>query len=590
MLKNTLITKKFPLVMITFALVSALATGMIAYSKTSNSMEMLAKENLKSLLASRKSALSQYFDTINHQVSFHAKSPLIISSLTEFGVAWKALNSPPNEHLQRLYVHQNPYPKGKRSEFSTASDQSIYSLVHQNNHPLLNNMIDTDSYYDLFLVNPSGELLYSVQKEADFASNLLNGTWKSTNLAQLFNRINHSPEAGKVYISDFSPYQPSDNKPASFIGTSVFNQDNQYLGAVILQLPIEPIDKIMQVTAGMGETGETYLVGVDHLMRSNSRFFQGLSILKTQVNTSSVDRALKGETGFSIVEDYRQVPVYSSFTPFSFLSLKWAMLAEIDEAEVLRPVYTMSHFLLIGAALITTLIFVFGYFLSRDIAKPIVAMTTMMKRLANNELNINISVSERRDEVGKMAEAMVVFKENAIERERMRKELSKIANLDALTGLYTRKYAMEQLQLLMEDSRSTHAKLVLMFLDLDNFKQINDSLGHHVGDQTLVNIADHLRACVREQDIIARLGGDEFIIIFPNIYDISDVSPIASELVESLPPQQLPVSFSIGMSVFPDDAQNALELLKNADIAMYNVKKNGKNNYSYWRQTDSQTA
>lgn len=72
-------------------------------------------------------------------------------------------------------------------------------------------------------------------------------------------------------------------------------------------------------------------------------------------------------------------------------------------------------------------------------------MTTMMKRLASNELSINISVSERRDEIGKMAEAMVVFKQNAIEREFLRKELSKIANLDALTGLYTRKHAMEQL-------------------------------------------------------------------------------------------------------------------------------------------------
>jgi diguanylate cyclase (GGDEF)-like protein len=188
-----------------------------------------------------------------------------------------------------------------------------------------------------------------------------------------------------------------------------------------------------------------------------------------------------------------------------------------------------------------------------------------------------------------MAEAMVVFKQNAIEREHMRKELSRIANIDALTGLYTRKFAMEQLQLLMQDSRTARTKLVLMFLDLDNFKEINDKLGHHSGDQTLCNIAEHLRSCVREQDIIARIGGDEFIIIFPGIHEIDDLSPIANDLLESLPPQQLPISLSIGISVFPDDAQSALELLKNADLAMYNVKKGGKNNFCYWQQVASES-
>jgi len=587
MLKDTLITKKLPLVMISFALVSALATGIIAYTKTTDSMEMLAKEQLRSLLASRKSALSQYFDTIIHQVTFLAKSPLTISSLEQFSTAWQSLRSSPYKQLQHLYVHQNPYPKGKKSNYLSASDASVYTFVHQRSHPLFNNMIDTDSYYDLFLINPQGELLYSVQKEADFASNLLNGRWKETDLAQLFRRINDQPEVGKIHISDFSPYQPSDNEPASFIGTSVFNKDNQYLGAVILQLPIEPIDQIMQVTAGMGMSGETYVVGADYLMRSNSRFFQDRSILTTKVETLSVNRALQGETGFSIVDDYRQVPVYSSFTPFSVLSIKWAMLAEIDEAEVLKPVYNISRYLLISAILVTLLIFVFGYFLSRDIARPIVAMTTMMKRLASNELNINISISERRDEVGKMAEAMVVFKQNAIERENMRKELSRIANIDALTGLYTRKYAMEQLQFLMQDSHPARTKLVLMFLDLDNFKEINDELGHHSGDQTLCNIAEHLRSCVREQDIIARIGGDEFIIIFPGIHDIDDLSSIANDLLQSLPPQPLPIGLSIGISVFPDDAQSALELLKNADIAMYNVKRGGKNNFCYWQQVVS---
>ena len=586
MLKDLQITKKFPLVMISFALLTSLATGIIAYSKTTSSMEVTVRENLKALLSSRKSTLEQYFDTIIHQVRFHAKSPLIINSLIGFSDAWKTLGSHPTKYLQQLYIHQNPYPKGRKNAFLAAPDNSQYSRLHQEIHPLFSNMIDTDSYYDLFLINSSGDLVYSVQKEDDFATNLLTGKWQGTTLAALFQRINASPSSGKIRMADFSPYQPSGNEPASFIGVAVYDRENQYIGAVILQLPIEPIDKIMQVTAGMGETGETYLVGPDLLMRSNSRFFQDRSILTTKVDTLSVRRAFKGETGFGVINDYRQIAVYSSFTPFSVLSIQWAMLAEIDEIEVLQPVYEMSHFLLISGLLITLVIFVFGYLLSSDIAKPIVAMTRMMEKLSDNDLYINISVDERRDEIGRMAEAMVVFKQNAIEREQLRKKLSEIVNLDALTGLYTRKYAMDYLQQLIDESHVERTKLVLMYIDLDNFKQINDSYGHHTGDKTLCNIATHLRSCVRQQDIVARIGGDEFIIIFPSITVIEDISPIANALLQNLPPQKLPITLSIGMSVFPDDAQTALTLLKNADIAMYQVKKSGKNYFCFWEQTN----
>ena len=117
----------------------------------------------------------------------------------------------------------------------------------------------------------NGDLIYSVDKELDFATNLTTGQWKNSKLADLYKQINDFPQQGKVLISDFAPYQPSMGNPASFIGTAVFNQDNQYIGAVVFQLPIEPINHIMQVTAGMGDSGETYVVGNDLLMRSNSR-------------------------------------------------------------------------------------------------------------------------------------------------------------------------------------------------------------------------------------------------------------------------------------------------------------------------------
>ena len=582
MLKNIEITKKFPLVMITFALISALITGVIAYSKTYASMDAAAKEKLKSLLDSRKSSLNQYFDNVAHQVTFQADNPLVIEALASFDNNFKVLESEPSKLLQKLYIDQNPFARKQRRAYRAATDNSLYTQTHRKYQPLMKNIIETNAYYDLFLINSTGDLVYSVIKERDYATNLINGKWKDTNLAQLFRDINDTRKMSDIKIADFQPYAPSDQKPASFIGTSVFDHQSNYLGAIIFQLPTEPIDNIMQVTAGMGNSGETYLVGPDYLMRSNSRFYKNSSILKIQVKTQPSIDSLAGKSGLIVSDDYRGVSVYSAFAPINALSLNWGILAEIDEAEVLEPVYDMSQFLLISGILITAVIFTVGYLLSSDISQPIVAMTKMMNKLSKNDLAFDICVEERDDEVGEMAKAMVVFKKHAIEREKLKDELHNIANVDSLTGLYSRKFAMENLILLMKNATEKNNKVVLMFIDLDNFKQVNDTYGHHTGDQTLCSISQHLSACVRKNDIVSRIGGDEFLISFPNIESVTDISNIATHILNTFPENPYGISLSIGLSVYPDDARDPDALVQYADEAMYKVKQQGKNNFSYW--------
>jgi hypothetical protein len=100
----------------------------------------------------------------------------------------------------------------------------------------------------------------------------------------------------------------------------IFDDENNYIGVFGFELPIDSVDEIMHVTAGMGETGETYLVGLDHLMRSNSRFFPDSSILKISVDTPSVSKALLGENGIDIIYDYRAISVFSAYAPINILT------------------------------------------------------------------------------------------------------------------------------------------------------------------------------------------------------------------------------------------------------------------------------
>ena len=143
---------------------------------------------------------------------------------------------------------------------------------------------------------------------------------------------------------------PSNNQPAAFIGARAYH-DGEYIGVYAVQIPVDPVNQIMQFSAGMGESGEIYLVGEDGLMRSDSRFFDTSTVLNTSVSGITVGKALSGEIGLEIVDDYRGVPVYSAYRLFEFEGTRWAVLAEQDVAEVEAPVVAARLWL--GAGFVT---------------------------------------------------------------------------------------------------------------------------------------------------------------------------------------------------------------------------------------------
>jgi hypothetical protein len=174
--------------------------------------------------------------------------------------------------------------------------------------------VEARGYYDFFLIGTDGDVLYSVEKEADLETNLVTGPWRETGLAEVFRGAMEAAGEREVVFSDFAPYAPSAGEPAMFVATAMLDAHGQVLGVLALQVPTERIKSIMQFTAGMGATGETYLVGEDLLMRSDSRFSADPTILKTEVDTEPVKRALGGESGTMFVPDYRGVTVLSAYS------------------------------------------------------------------------------------------------------------------------------------------------------------------------------------------------------------------------------------------------------------------------------------
>lgn len=167
-------------------------------------------------------------------------------------------------------------------------------------------------------------------------------------------------------------------------------------------------------------------------------------------------------------------------------------------------------------------------------------------------------------------------------------ELRYMANYDALTGLPNRALLMDRIQHGIEQARRQHRSLALCFIDLDKFKQINDSLGHDIGDLMLKEVARRLKLTLRDSDTVARLGGDEFVVILEGYKTNDNISHVARKMLAVISePMQLGsenvgVSPSIGIAMFPDDAQNGNELMKHADVAMYHAKEAGRNNFQFF--------
>ena len=178
----------------------------------------------------------------------------------------------------------------------------------------------------------------------------------------------------------------------------------------------------------------------------------------------------------------------------------------------------------------------------------------------------------------------------AIQRKKSDIRLNYLAQYDPLTGIPNRQFFNDQLTRATARARRDGRKVTLLFLDLDEFKVVNDTLGYDIGDRLLKEVADRIRRTVRTGDVVARLGGDEFAVLLEGLSGPREVEAVATGLLEvvsrpyQIAERQLMITTSIGITMYPNDNADTQMLLKNADIAMYQAKENGKNNFTFFHQ------
>lgn len=415
---NLKLKTKLPLAIVGPAFLLALAIGVSAYITASSYAHDAVKQSTLALIKGKAQVMRDYFEGIEQDLKIISSNQTVINATRELKSGWDQLVVNQKETLQKAYIEDNPNPKGQKEKLDSAATGTAYDSAHAAYHPWFRKLVEARHYQNLFIIDMNGNMVYSVSKEQDFATSLKDGKFAKSDLAAAYNAAATSFMPNSLHFLDFAPYAGADNAPASFMTTSIYD-NNKKIGVIALQMPVAAINKIMQQTTGLGQTGEMMIIGSDKLMRNESKFTSEDDILKTTIDNAAIRTALNGREGEVTASGYRGMAMSYYAIPFSYWGADWAFVAAQSVDELQAPITSMGmNMLMIGTALLA-LIAAIGYFLSRSITTPISGLVGLMRQLASDNTNISTKEYMRGDELEEIAKAVEVFRENAIARKQL---------------------------------------------------------------------------------------------------------------------------------------------------------------------------
>jgi PAS domain S-box-containing protein len=405
------IQSRLSLISISMVIVAMTVVLLVSTLLIRDALENEAKAKLSAVLHARHSALQRHLDSTSNQIHVLANSRTLAEYLTEMTQAYAKLGKNAQTVLQQSYSAAHP-------DKNNALDSFDYARVHVQVASFFKNRHDTYGWGDMFLIDSDGNVLYSVMKNSDFATNLKTGPWKDGGLARSVVPLLQGAVPSVVSFADFERYAPAENRPAAFLAMPVFDQVKQvFLGVVAIQLPVEQINEVMKNTTGLGQSGETFVVGKDGWMLTESRFHKESSILATQLKTTAVTKVLQGKLGVEQLVDYRGLDVlvaYEPIRPFYNQSAlgdhpQWGVIAKIDRAEVLDSFYHLRTMLLLTGVMLVLFALIAGVLGARSITRPLFALRDALTKLSRGEA-VQVPNLERSDEIGEMASAAEAFR------------------------------------------------------------------------------------------------------------------------------------------------------------------------------------
>ncbi|MEW6996588.1 response regulator [Colwelliaceae bacterium BS250] len=472
------IRTKLLLVIVTITIVVILVSAISINMKAREIIKEQAFDKLTAVREIKSQQIEDYFKQINNQVVTFSENKMIISAMKKFSVSFVTIESEvlhQNEKykkidkslkeyylhefapklekqnidttniddllpldsnsrlLQHLYITNNSHPTGEKHLLNASDDSSSYTATHKTYHPIIKSYLEKFDFYDIFLVDAkTGSVVYSVFKEIDYATNLLEGPHRNSNLGKVFKQTIKATNSDFIQVVDFKPYLPSYNEPASFIASPIYDGDDK-VGVLIFQMPVNQINEIMTNhnqwdTVGLGDTGESYLVGDDLTMRSQPRLLiedkeNYLSALEKngvestvrntirnfnsaighhKMDNQFVRAALDGNIGKKTFKDYRSQTVFSAYKPLNLNGLNWVIFSEKDESEAYASFLELRRQIFVFSLLLVAFAIIVSYYVANSLTKPLLKLGKSANNLAKGNLDDPIERCNN-DEIGDLS-------------------------------------------------------------------------------------------------------------------------------------------------------------------------------------------
>jgi class 3 adenylate cyclase len=474
MMRSLSIRSKLLAMMLLSSILCLAVGGWVADRRGTAALESAVFNQLTSVREDKRAHVEDYADEMQRVVRMLSQTPAVLRGMSEFSEAFRQLDAagpePPspelirfyqNDFLPRLarvsngspsltsylpaggaarqlqtdYLARNPNGFDEKAKLVDAGGGTAYDAAHNSLHPFYQVALREYHIDDIVLIDATtADVVYSVIKQPDFATNLRNGPYSRSGLARVFERALDMHDLGAVAFEPFSAYPPAGLAPTGFLASPLL-RNGVTIGVVVVQLSIEDIDRVMSsgrhwAEIGLGRTGSAYLVGSDGRALSDDReiienkpgFLKALAaagvdpeiihrvdifntmVMNLPIDTEASRAALGGRSGTGIIRDYQDVPVLSSWAPINLGGVRWAVIAEMDAAEAFAPQVQFRNTLLLVAAVAAILLTLTTLFWANAFVRPIREILAGVKALDRGDDTVRISV-EGHDEFSELAGA-----------------------------------------------------------------------------------------------------------------------------------------------------------------------------------------
>ncbi|WP_293575526.1 methyl-accepting chemotaxis protein [Phaeobacter sp.] len=405
---------KLPLIMVALTATFLVTVSFLVYSMAEKSIREFVYSAKETAAKSGAQALTFMVDSARKDLSVTGTQPTVFRAINNFDRVYGMIEEEPVGFLLRHYVEENPHAVNEREKLVDPGDGSYYSQSHATYHPTFLQSLQINGYEDLYLLNASGQLMYSVKKRPDFIQQFGSGANAETGLGQVYAAALNAT-VGEVVTSDFASYAPGGGQAGAFLGTPIFNKKKEIIGVLAVQLSSQSAVTAMTSNLDANGSQDVFLVDQNGIARSPSLLSESLVVGDALPETTQVTAAKAGDGG--LFEDARSVTgenVIALVKPLKIDGFNWSMVLETDATAAFAKVneIRLVAVLMIGASVVIAILV--SFVAARSVTRPILALREVTNALASENYSVDITGRNRGDELGDLASSLATFRDKLV--------------------------------------------------------------------------------------------------------------------------------------------------------------------------------